>query len=155
MINPQELIETCYKLVSQGTAAQPSPGDLRRAISAAYYALFHTLAASNADLIAGSPQSGISSYAWERVYRRLDHGRAQNNLRGILGQLSQSGQNFARAFISLQGLRQEADYDPNFSITRTRTLNVIAQAEAAIRDFAQLSQEERRLIAAQSLFDRR
>jgi hypothetical protein len=128
---------------------------MRRAISTAYYAVFHTLAASNAELIAGQPQSSMSSYAWQRVYRRLDHGRAQTNLRAALNLLSQTGENFARTFIDLQALRQEADYNPNASISRSDTLNIIAQAETAIRDFAQLTQEERRLLAAQSMFDRR
>ena len=155
MIDPRELIDTCYKLVSQAPTVPPSQADMRRAIRAAYYALFHTLAASNADLIAGQPQSSLSAYAWERVYRRLDHGRAQNNLRGVLDRLSQTGENFVRTFVDLQDRRHEADYDPGATITRTRTLNIIANAEVAIRDFARLSEEERRFIAAQSLFDRR
>ncbi len=155
MIDPLGLIATCYKLVSQAETSPPSEADLRRAISTAYYAMFHTLAASNAELIAGEPQSAMSSHAWERVYRRLDHGRAQNNLRGIINQLSPPGENFARTFIDLQDLRQQADYDPNFSITDTITLNSIELAESAIAAFAQLSEEECRFIAAQSLFDRR
>ena len=155
MIDPQELIDTCYKLVPQAPTPPPSQADMRRAISTAYYALFHTLAASNAELIAGQPQSNLSSYAWERVYRRLDHGRAQNNLRGVLDRLSPTGENFVRTFIDLQDRRQEADYDPSATITRTRTLNIIANADIATGDFTQLSEEERRLIAAQSLFDRR
>ena len=57
MIDPQELIDACYKLVPPAATTQPSDADLRRAISTAYYALFHTLAASNADLIAGQPQA--------------------------------------------------------------------------------------------------
>ena len=155
MIDPEELIDTCHKLVPQSADPPPSQADLRRAVSIAYYAVFHTLAASNAELIAGQPQSSMSAYAWERVYRRLDHGRARNNLRAVLNLLSQTGEYFARTFIDLQDLRQEADYDPNFSITRTITLNAIAQAETAIRNFVQLTQEERRLLAAQSMFDRR
>lgn len=155
MINPQELIDTCYKLVPMVPAPPPSQADMRRAISTAYYALFHTLAASNAELIAGQQQSSISSYAWERVYRRLDHGRAQNNLRAVLNLLSQRGVNFARAFIDLQDQRQNADYNPNARITHSDTINIIGQAQTAIRDFAQLTQEERRLLAAQSMFDRR
>ena len=155
MINPQELIGTCHKLVPTVSASPPSQADMRRAISTAYYALFHTLAASNAELIAGQPQSNISSFAWDRVYRRLDHGRAQNNLRAALSLLSSSGANFARTFIDLQGRRQDADYDPNARITRSDTINIIAQAQIAIRDFAHLTQEERRLLAAQSMFDRR
>ena len=155
MIDPLELIATCYKLASPAAMPPPSEADLRRAISTAYYAVFHTLAASNAELIAGLPQSDMSSYAWERVYRRLDHGRAQNNLRAVLTHLSPNGGNFARTFINLQELRQDADYDPNTPINLSDTLNMIAQAETAIRDFALLSEEERRFIAAQSLFDRR
>ncbi len=155
MIDPNELIATCYKLVPAAADPPPSEADLRRAVSAAYYAVFHTLAASNAELIAGQPQSGVSAYAWERVYRRLDHGRAQNNLRAVLNLLSPAGENFARAFIDLQGLRQEADYDPNFSIIRSDAVNAIAQAENAISAFPQLTQEERRLLVAQSMFDRR
>ena len=155
MIDSQELIATCYKLVSQAGTATPSEADLRRAISTAYYAVFHTLAASNADLVAGTPQSELSSQAWERVYRRLDHGRAQNNLRTVLVLLSQSGEHFARTFIDLQGLRQEADYNPNAVITHSDTVNSIELAESAIAAFAQLSEEECRFIAAQSLFDRR
>ncbi len=155
MIDPQELIDTCHKLAPQSAAPPPSQADLRRAISTAYYAVFHTLAASNAELIAGQPQSSMSAYAWERVYRRLDHGRARNNLRAVLNLLSPSGEFFASAFIDLQDLRQEADYDPNFSISYSDAVNIIAQAETAIRNFAQLTQEERRLLVAQSMFDRR
>lgn len=155
MIDPNELIATCHKLVPQSTDPLPSEADLRRAVSTAYYAVFHTLAASNAELIAGQPQSGVSAYAWERVYRRLDHGRAQNNLRAVLNLLSPAGENFARAFIELQNLRLEADYNPNAVIIRSDAVNAIAQAKTAIGNFAQLTQEERRLLVAQSMFDRR
>ena len=155
VIDPQELVNTCHKLVPQAATPPPSQADMRRAISTAYYAVFHTLATSNAQLIAGQPQSNMSSYAWERVYRRLDHGRAQNNLRAALNLLSQTGENFARAFIDLQEQRQEADYNPNALITRSDTVNIIARAQAAIREFAELTQEEKRLLAAQSMFDRR
>lgn len=155
MIDPHELIATCYKLASPAAIPPSSEADLRRAISTAYYAVFHALAASNAELIGGLPQSDMSSLAWERVYRRLDHGRAQNNLRAILTQLSPNGENFVSTFIDLQKLRQDADYDPNAVISLSDTLNMIAQAETAITDFAQLSEEERRFLAAQSLFDRR
>ena len=155
MIDPQELIDTCYKLSPQAGNPPPSQADMRRAISTAYYALFHTLAASNAELIAGPPESNMSSYAWERVYRRLDHGRAQNNLRAAVNLLSQTGENFARTFIDLHDQRQEADYNPNARVTRSDTINIIARAQTAIREFAQITQEERRLLAAQSMFDRR
>ena len=97
----------------------------------------------------------MSTYAWERVYRRLDHGRARNNLRAVLNLLSPSGEFFASTFIELQDRRQEADCNPNAAIVHSDAVNIIALAETAIRDFAQLTEEERRLLAAQSMFDRR
>ena len=79
--------------------------------------MFHTLAASNAELIAGQRSLPCRPTPGSVCYRRLDHGRAQNNLRGVVNQLSPPGESFARTFIDLQGVRQQADYDPNFSIT--------------------------------------
>lgn len=73
MINPQELIDICRKLLTP----PPSEADVRRAISTAYYALFHTLAASNAELIAVQPGSGMAVHVWYRDYRRLEHGRSR------------------------------------------------------------------------------
>ncbi len=49
MIDPQELIATCSRLVPQAAIPPSSEADMRRAISTAYYAVFLTLAASNAD----------------------------------------------------------------------------------------------------------
>ena len=151
MIGPQELIDTCRKLVTP----PPSDTDIRRAISTAYYALFHTLTASNAELIADQLTSGMSAHAWDRVYRRFEHGRARNNLRADRNLLSQSGDDFVRTFIEAQGHRLEADYDPNAQLSLSLAVNIIARAETAIRNFTQLTQEERRFLAAQSMFDSR
>ena len=151
MIDPQELINTCRKLV----APPLSDADTRRAISTAYYALFHTLAASNAELFAGQPSSSRSQHAWERAYRRLEHGRARNNLGADRNLLSPDGHNFVRLFAEAQGHRLEADYDPNAQLNRSLAINIITRAEVAVRSFAQLTEEERRFLAAQSMFDSR
>ena len=151
MIDPQELIDTCRKLVTPPA----SDADIRRAISTAYYALFHTLAASNADLIADQPLSSRSAHAWDRVYRRLEHGRTRNNLRADRHLLSQTGDDIVRTFIEAQGHRLEADYDPNAQLNLSLAINIITQADTAVRHFIQLTEEERRFLAAQSMFDNR
>jgi len=151
MIDPQELIDTCRNLLTPPT----SDADLRRAISTAYYALFHALAASNAELIAGQPGSARSTHAWDRTYRRLEHGRARNNLSANRNLISQDGDEFVRIFIEAQGHRLQADYDPNAQINISLAMHLIAQADATIRNFAQLTEEERRFLAAQSMFDSR
>ena len=97
---------------------------MRRAISTAYYAVFRTQAVSNAQLFAGQPATSLSTIACERVYRPLDHGRAQRNLRKVVNQLSRQGARFDRA-------------------------------QTAVNQFAQLSQDEQRFMAARSMFDKR
>lgn len=151
MMAPQELIGACRKPATPPT----QDADIRRAISTAYYALFHTLAASNAELIAGQPRSSRSTHAWNRAYRRLEHGRARNNLSANRNLLSQDGNEFVRIFIEAQGHRIQADYDPNAQLGLSLAVNIIAQADTAIRNFAQLNEEERRFLATQSMFDSR
>ena len=54
---------------------------LRRAISTAYYAVFHSLARIAADLIVGTDRNE----AWHQAHRALEHGSAKNaclNARG-------------------------------------------------------------------------
>ena len=151
MIDPQELIDTCRKLVNPPS----SDTGIRRAISTAYYALCHTLSSSNAELIAGQPGSSRSAHAWERAYRRLEHGRARNNLGADRNLLSQTGDEFVRIFIEAQGYQLQADYDPNAQLNLSLAVNIIAWADTAVRNFAQLTEEERRFLAAQSVFDSR
>ena len=71
-VNAPDLIEAARTLVESGGAA-PTQARLRRAVSTAYYATFHTLAASSADLFIGTERSP----AWHRAYRALDHGRGR------------------------------------------------------------------------------
>ena len=134
-------------------APPASDADIRRAISTAYYALFHTLAASNADLIADKPLSSRSAHAWGRVYRCLEHARARNNLRADRHLLSQTGDDIVRTFIEAQEHRLEADYDPNAQLNLSLAINIITQADTAVRNFIQLMEEELRFLAAQSMFD--
>ena len=155
MIDPNELIATCYKLMPPTATPPPSQADLRRAISAAYYAVFHTLAAPNAELVAGQPKSSMSSYAWERVLPPLGPRQSAEQSPGGSEPTVPTRRNFARAFIDLQDSRHRADYNPNAPIDISLTVNIIARAETVIGDFARLPEEERRLFAAQSMFDRR
>ena len=62
-MNARDLIQTASRLTESG-AAQPTQADLRRAVSTAYYAMFHCLAASAANLFIGT----VRSPAWHRAY---------------------------------------------------------------------------------------
>ena len=59
-------------LIPHPPAAQPAPGAIRRAISTAYYAVFHALTASNADSLIGPSHDQLTAEAWIRIYRGLE-----------------------------------------------------------------------------------
>ena len=54
---------------------QPTQEALRRAVSTAYYAMFHALATSNADLIVDR-RTPANESRWIATYRSLRHFRA-------------------------------------------------------------------------------
>lgn len=58
-MKPDDFIRTARSLVTQQGAGRPRETDLRRAVSTAYYALFHCVAASGADLLVGGDQSDV------------------------------------------------------------------------------------------------
>jgi hypothetical protein len=127
--------------------------DIRRAISDAYYALFHALAQSCADELIGANKR--STDAWARVYRALDHKAAKDRLKksaatngaeaGLIA--------FATAFADLQELRHDADYSPRPpGLNRQSALALVDEAEQAIRDFDRLDLFKKRSLATEILF---
>jgi hypothetical protein len=136
-------------------ADQPSDEALRRAISTAYYAMFHALATSNADCIVGVSCDPITSHAWDRVYRGLEHGLAKEQLQQDQQIFSPVTRHFGRAFGQLQDVRRAADYNNAETFTTDLANTWINRAEEAIRGFMQVSVDERTAVAVQSLIRRR
>lgn len=134
---------------------QPLQDSLRRAVSTAYYAMFHALASSNADLMAGTPHDPLTEHAWSRVYRGLNHNSAKRNLLQDRHLFSPQVRHFAATFAQLQDLRHRADYDPNITFATAEVLDWIERAEAAIEGFMQADPDERKMVAIQSLIGRR
>lgn len=136
-------------------AGEPTDEALRRAISTAYYAMFHALATSNADCIVGSLRDPTSRHAWDRVYRGLEHGIARVQLQLDLQFFSPETGRFGDTFGRLQEVRQRADYDHTQTFDAIVANTWIDRAEEAIRGFMQVSVQERTAVAVQSLIRRR
>ena len=69
-MNLQELLRIARQLANGVFASHPgNPRDdeLRRAISTAYYALFHSLAASCADTLIGTNPNSRPQVLWEQT----------------------------------------------------------------------------------------
>lgn len=148
ILNPEHLLEQADLLL------QPlRPGGLvrqanrRRAISTAYYAVFHYLLTAVADEFAGRQQRRSALYAL--VYRSIDH----NDLKSICEVVSRNqisekykkyvpasgfGPNiteFATLVLELREKRHSADYDPSHWVKIPDVRQAISAARSAMNRF--------------------
>ena len=160
--DPDELLAQADAL-----AGKPSPTqtDLRRAISSAYYAVFHFCLAAAADMVFGAAARPTAGYSV--AYRSVDHAR----LRGLCEQLKGAKpQNdvpiipaggygrmadFARLAGSLYEERISADYDPSRSYTAAEVRVVISNARQAITWFRSCTEEQQEAFLTMLLFKQR
>ena len=151
-MNPRDLLETARRLTQPG-AAVPTQADLRRAVSTAYYALFHCLASAAADLLTGSDRSPD----WHQVYRAPEHQKARRacQQQGVMRTYPTGVRNFAETFVDLQGARHEADYALESRYLTPDVLATINRAEEAIDQFERAGARHRRGFAVHVLFKRR
>jgi hypothetical protein len=156
-VNPRDLIATADGLVS-ASRGRPKQANLLRATSTAYYALFHTLARSCADLLVGTIGSRRSGPAWQQVYRALDHGFARGACKNgaVMSKFPQEVQDFADMFVAMQIKRHDADYNPLARADKSAVLADIRAVEVAIADFETVDVKDRRAFAVWVLMrDRR
>lgn len=149
-----ELLATARRLI-EARPKRPSQSDLKRAISTAYYALFHAIARHGADALIGVGRLRKDG-AWLQTYRALDHGPARNACEQLRGQgfpphLCECGE----TFIQLQRAQHAADYDPSRRVSGADALAAITLAETAIAKLDTATRKDRRALAVQLLLKRR
>ena len=137
-------------------AGPPTQEQLKRAISSAYYAMFHALCKSNADTLAGTGIAPLSREIWTRTYRALNHQQARRQLLQTQRRLPAPAQAFAEIFDNMQTQRNEADYNPHSRFSRDQVTKLLDAAEAATEEYMQMPRGDRRAVAALVLLqDRR
>lgn len=153
---PRDLIKTARILVSSNKG-KPSVVTLRRAVSSAYYAMFHCLARGCADLLIGGTGSNRSPEAWLQVYRAVDHRVAKERCKEqkTVIKFPQDVQDFANIFVAMQEKRHSADYDPLAKFAKSAVIADIDQAEEAIRVFNAVDIKDRRAFCAFILLRKR
>lgn len=162
-LNPNHLIEIADSLAHGRIGTQrgrPRQAELRRAVSATYYALFHTLALNAANLLVGNRSSTQTRQAWRQTYRALNHGRikkqcSERRPRRILAQFPPEIQKFADQFITMQRERHIADYDPSEQLSRGSVAQLIEATRSTIDEFEHAARDDRRAFAVFVLFDLR
>lgn len=126
-----------------------------RAVSAAYYAVFHELCETVATSFVGGPGADRSTRAWKQAYRAVDHYEAKrrcNQVSAGNGAFPAGIKDFAREFSMLQDQRHSADYDPMHRIDIGAAEAEIIRAEKAIRDFRSCPAKDRGAFAVWIVF---
>jgi uncharacterized protein (UPF0332 family) len=136
-------------------AKKPKQANLRRAISAAYYAVFHFFVHEACCALVGS-QHSQAAYR-HTLGRAFAHGAMNQACKSFGGgslkesvikglprdasgkyPIPQAIQNAARMFADLQEKRHRADYDLTERFTRSEVLGLIEQAEVRMTAFSEL-----------------
>jgi uncharacterized protein (UPF0332 family) len=141
--SPAGLLEHAERLIAAPAGASTKPAteeDFRRAISAAYYAVFHTVVGTIADLFSNLLDPTGSIY--ERIYRRPEH-RDVNNCWGKYKTLCKEKgveanlnlEKFDNGFKALYEKRSQADYNVTTLITHDDATTSIEIAHGAIQNF--------------------
>ena len=152
----ENLVKTARALLP-ARPGRPRNTDLRRAVSTAYYAMFHCLARSCADTLIGKSGAVRGTDAWTRTYRALDHNTVKRRCRDAQGseRFSENTRLFAETFAQIQTQRHRADYAPGGVFRKSEVAQRIIEVEDAINIFEKESMAGRRAFAAYILFKSR
>lgn len=142
-IRPRWLLRLAHELVpDQAGQGQPRNTDLRRAVSTAYYALFHAITRAAAEhALPGASEPELNAFTrhfghsaikqvcgWitggpppEAIAPTVDRLRADAGISAV-----------AATFIALHQAREDADYNHDADITRPTTLGLIQRSENAV-----------------------
>lgn len=156
MIDPQNLLAAARDLANFDPR-RPRQASLRRAVSTAYYSVFHLLIRDAVSAHVGFGPTRTHREIGETVARWFTHARmadvcaqfagpaVSSKLRRALPKtagaassvaVSSSLQSVARAFIQLQQARHDADYDLSKGFTRQSALTLVDQAEQALNNWS-------------------
>jgi hypothetical protein len=140
-----DLIQHAIFLSELNLPNEPKQVDLRRAVSAAYYGLFHLFTTEAA-------QNWKHPGQRNRFARMYDHGRMKTCSLRISSRplpmdpaeipIATDLKLVADSFVKLQQDRQTADYDNSKVWSRTQVWETIAQAEDAIAAWSNIREKE-------------
>lgn len=155
MIEARKLLTIAKLLVGERRKGAPNQASLRRAVSTAYYALFHALVGMATDQLVGPSKRNTPRYT--TVYRAFQHRVMREGCEAIdrptLGAKASRAlgvnvvqpdlRQVASAFVTLQQRRHWADYAPTGTLSRSDALDLVGQAELAIDQLKSAEAEQR------------
>lgn len=167
MPDSADLLAVARSLLSVDSTSPAFEAHLRRAVSTAYYALFHHVLRSAAERFMGFETRHSAGY--DVIYHGFNHGRMKTvcealnvaflgkSLARQLGRssVSQDARNFAGGFSTLQDARHQADYDPSVLFVPSDASGLVEAAYAAMTAFDRIAPDEKADILALTLVNPR
>lgn len=165
VLNPDHLLDQADKLTTPPVGGgAPRQVDLRRAISSAYYGVFHAVLTEAADSLVGKTQRHTPRY--ELVYRSIDHRSLRSVCEDIVkttipvkfrkyeprGGFGSDLKALATAVVELQEKRHLADYDPLFSVKRSDAVLAVATGRTALGRLRNSSRARRKAFLSLVVF---
>ncbi len=129
---------------------RPSQASLRRAVSAAYYALFHLLVDEATLMMFGERRDrrpfryclarGFSHQSMAAARKSFHGGTMPSGIAAIVGNLvvPQELSDLARVFVMLQEERHRADYNLALPFARAEVLALLRELDTAIQGWRQV-----------------
>lgn len=156
MTDTSGLLAAARLLLGENNKGAPHQARLRRAVSAAYYALFHAIARAATDAAIGARHRKAPRY--EIFYRGFEHRRMREGCEAVdkptmkpkyqqaFGQatVSQELRDVANAFVNLQKWRHWADYSPSGKMTRSQARDLVDLAEFGVKQLVAAEPEPRK-----------
>ena len=164
-LNPEHLLEQAERLLeTKNSLGQVRQVDKRRAISAAYYAVFHFVLTTSADEFVGIRNRETTRYAL--VYRSIDHGSLERLCKSLSKQpliekylkyipnngIGDNIREFSLLFVELKEKRHLADYDPAYRVKISDAKSSIASARSAIERFRSASPSRKKAFLTLLIF---
>lgn len=167
VLNPEHLLEQADRLIAPIGGGAPRQADLRRAISTAYYGIFHAVVTSAADDLVGRTHRETPRYAL--VYRSVAHrglrGLCEDIIKPTLpakyrkheprGGFGSEITALATAVVDLHEKRHSADYDPLFRARMSDAVFALATARTALARLRSATASRRKAFLALVLFSPR
>ncbi|MDE0344033.1 MAG: hypothetical protein OXK82_12855 [Deltaproteobacteria bacterium] len=155
-MNWQEFIDLARRLVSAPWADGLHQTQLRLAVGAAYYAMYHALTRSNADLrsFVGDSSWERTLPEWQRVYMALVGDDAWRRMRADFSAHPENIRRFVNVFLGVHERCLLAEEDPTAVFSPAEVQEWVQRAEGAIMACWSVEPAHRRAFALRVLLER-
>ena len=167
VLNPDHLLDQADRLIAPPAMGAPRQADLRRAISSAYYAIFHAILTEAADDLIGRTKRDTELYSL--VYRSINHNSLRRLCEDVVkpklpdkyspyepkGGFGPDIIALAAAMVDLQEKRHRADYDPLFRVQGSDATLATATGRTALVHFRRTTRTQRKAFLSLLVFSPR